>query len=423
MSDTARRTSPLRQAQALAGAGLTDASMARLVDAVTHLQDSVDAAEKGGETSQAARARESLAFVKVLALGRTALGELESAVAAALATGESGGAVDAQAALGRAYLLVGEPAAAHEQFAQSLVGARDAKARDAQAQALIGLGRARVALGRYGEAEASLGEGLQLARSMCEFHATALALAGLGECARIQGDHTTAQQRFSEAAKLARGGPHPYPLGLALVGLGRIALDEGDPAEARACFEEAIGAARAGPLAYLMAPCLCGLAAVEDDAPTAESLLGEGVGAAQRWGEWPGEALAFEQLARLSRKQGDLKRAAARHRHALALRARIGDPAAIATSLEGLAVLFADGEDASVAVRLLAAADSLRVRHRCVRPLSAAGEHEWALQSARRMLGDERFDAEWSQGATMSTRSAISLASGATGETRGASAS
>lgn len=423
MSDTARRTSPLRRAQALAGAGLTDASMARLVDAVTHLQASVEAAEKGGETAQAARARESLAFVRVLALGRTALGELESAVVAALASGDSGGAVDARAALGRAYLLIGEPAAAHEQFTQSLKGARGNRTRDAQAQALIGLGRARMALGRYGEAEASLREGLQLARAMCEFHATALALAGLGECARIQGDETTAQQRFSEAADLARRGPHPYPLGLALVGLGGIALDEADPVGARACFEEAIRAARSGPLAYLLAPCLCGLAAVEDDPRTAESLLGEGVGAAQRWGERPGEALAFEQLARLSRKQGGLRRATARHRHALALRARIGDPAAIATSLEGLAALFTDAEDASVAVRLLAAADSLRVRHGCARSLSAAGEREWALHAARRMLGAERFDAEWTKGAAMSTRAAISLASGATGETRGASAS
>ena len=385
MGDRARRTSPLRQEQAPAGAS------------------------------------ESPAFLRVLALGRTAVGELETAVAVALASRDSGRAVDAQVALGRAYLLVGEPAAAHDQFAQSLKGAGDARAGDAQAQALIGLGRARVALGRYGEAAASLREGLQLARAMCEFHATALALAGLGECARIQGDHTTAQQWFSEAANRARAGDHPYPLGLALVGLGRIALDEGDPVGARACFEEAIGAARAGPLAYLLAPCLCGLAAVEDDTPTAQSLLGEGLGAAQRWGEWPGEAFAFEQLARLSRKQGDLDRATARHRCALALRARIGDPAAIATSLEALAVLFADEDDSSVAVRLLAAAESLRVRHGCVRPLSTAGEHEWALESARRVLGDERFDAESNQGAAMSTSSAISLADGgATGETRGA---
>jgi len=414
MSDTARRTSSLRHAQALVGAGLADASMARLVDAVTHLQGGVAAADNGGEKAQAARAREALSFVRVLALGRTALGELESVAVAARAGGDAGVAVDAQTALGRAYLLVGEPAAAHEQFVQSLEWARDLRAPDARAQALIGLGRALVALGRYGEATTSLDEGLQLARAMCEFHATALALAGLGESSRLQGDNASAQQRFFQAAELARGGPHPYPLGLALVGLGRIALDEGDPAAAQGSFDEAIGAARAGPLSYLLAPCLCGLAALADDPATAESMLGEGLGAAQRWGDWAGEALAFEHLARFSRKRGDLARATARHRHALALRARTGDPAAIAASLEGLALLVADGADASVAARLLAAAESLRFRHGCVRPLSAVGEHEWALQSTRRMLGKQRFGVEWSQGVAMSTPSAVSLARGAT---------
>lgn len=398
------------EAPAGAHAGLSGASTAGLVTAVAHLERSVAVAEEAGRDAEAARAGQALAFLKVLALGRAALGAMEDAAVAARTGADAVLAIDAQAALGRAYLLVGNPAAAHEQFTASLVAARSRRDREGLTHAHIGLGRARVALGRYVDADASLQQGLDLAGRVGERHAEAVALVGLGESARVRGEATGSRDFLSRAAEMARANDHVYPLGLALVGLGRLGLDEGDAEAAQSNFEEALATARAGCLPYLLVPSLCGLAALASHPSTAESMLGEALSAAQRWGDWSGEALAFEQSARLSRAQGDLRRAAVRHRHALSLRLRVGDPAAIATSLEAIAHLCAAEDDPAVSARLLAAAETLRTCHGCARPRSAVAEHEGALESVRGVLGDQRFDAEWRQGAAMSIRSAVSLA-------------
>ena len=259
--------------------GLTDASMARLVDAVTDLQASVKAAEKGGETSQAARSRESLAFVRVLALGRTALGELEAAVVAALASGDSGGAVDVQARWGGPTCWSAN---------------RPPLMSSSLSVALAGLGvrphprrshHGPPAVLRDGEPGPGWSSPVPPRPGPCR-----------------TGPHRPRRRRPCRGPGLFRRGHWCGPFRPAGLSAGPEPL-------------------RAGCRGGRSAP--CGILARRGGRG------GPALGRAS-WGSSRVRAVVPAQP-----ETGDLERATARHRHALALRARIGDPAAIATSLEG----------------------------------------------------------------------------------------
>jgi ATP/maltotriose-dependent transcriptional regulator MalT len=206
----------------------------------------------------------------------------------------------------------------------------------------------------------------------------AVALTRLGECARVRGQTSIAERSFLHAAELGRAHHHPYPLVLALLGLVRIAQDQGEDGAAEVAFAAAVYTARAHSLRFLLAHCLCGLAEVAAEVATPRRLIEEASAEARAWGDTIGEALALESSARLRRRDGDVKGAAFRHRQALRLRAQVGDPAAIADSLEALAGLAAYKEDFSIAARLfgrrspcgivMAVSDPLLVRATTCRP-------------------------------------------------------
>jgi DNA-binding CsgD family transcriptional regulator len=235
-------------------------------------------------------------------------------------------------------------------------------------------------------------------------------MAWLGESARRQGELAAGDVWFSRASELAERARFAYPLALARLGLGRIAIEQNDATSARANFEAALTAARTGPFPSLLTPCFCGLADIAADIMSARSLIGQALATAQRCKDKAGEALAFERQASLNQRQGDMRAATTRHRQALVLRARIGDPAAIADSLEACAALAAARDDFDVSSRLLGAVQAVREKHRVARSGSSAGEYRLLVESAREALGDERFRGLWEEGSNLSLRDAVSYA-------------
>ena len=397
------------RARVLGRVGVLAAMAGELETAVTHLERSAAVADDAGDAGEAARARATLGLLALTRGGPTAVVALQTAAAYARNAGDPVVLVDALVRLAWAHHLLGEPAAADTEFAESLELARSSGAMAALCHALVGLGMSRVVLGRHVEAEAALHEGLEMARALREQCPAGMAMAALGESARLRGDLTAAESWFSQAGELGRSLDLPYVAALGLLGLGRLALDDGDANRAGPRLEEALLLARRCSVA-LVVRCLIGLAELALDAARARSLIGEALAMAQGASDRAGEALAFEWLARLSARQGDYRRMAARNRHALLLRGRIGDPAAIATSLEALAMLAAARGDAVAAARMLGAAETLRERHGLVRPRPRQDEYTATVQSVRQALSEGSFEIEWDRGAGLSTGEAVSYA-------------
>ncbi len=161
---------------------------------------------------------------------------------------------------------------------------------------------------------------------------------------------------------------------------------------------------------HLVASCLGGLAEVASNSSVAETLADEALGAARRWGDLAGEALALEQMARVAQAQGDLRRATAQHRQALVLWARIGDPAAMAASLEALGALAVDRDQFTVAARLCGAAEALRSRHGFVRPATRHDAYASIEAKVDQALGDDASAAEWQYGAGLRSTAVVAYA-------------
>jgi non-specific serine/threonine protein kinase len=127
----------------------------------------------------------------------------------------------------------------------------------------------------------------------------------------------------------------------------------------------------------------------------------------------------IDSLALVAVRSGDS--AAARHHYAdsLAIALHFEDTFTLANSLEGVAlVAFAEG-DAGLSVRLMSAANGLRA--------AVGGEPtpDWSvevaegLRAARAKLGRQAADAAWKQGAALSVKDAVRVATGAAAQPDG----
>jgi hypothetical protein len=113
--------------------------------------------------------------------------------------------------------------------------------------------------------------------------------------------------------------------------------------------------------------------------------------------------------------RGNLARAAATHREALALHAALGDRRGMAHALANLAVLAA-GEQPEPAARLLGAADGLRERVGLPSVDRTNGTaYGRAHSAARAALGEAAFAAAWTAGRALTPLEALALATAVAG--------
>lgn len=408
VSSLAQSATDLCQAGgAAAAAGMADTAAARVNHGLTLAREAGDVAADAVAQAQAAM----IATLRGEHGGD--LKRVEDAVDLARTVDDEPCLIAVLIASGHAQLLVSQPTQARMCFEEALTMARPRGKDSATADALVGAGRGALIQGDYAKAHASLSEGLKLARDASEVHTEGVALAALGELARLQGDGAAAKQRFYECARLAREAATPFPLALALLGLGRLALADASRA-ARASFEEALAVARDATLAHVVPPCLVGLAqlaTVAEDPQAAKRLLDEALNAARRSGNGAGEADALNELGWMASAGGDQRRAAVHYRQSLTLQADIGDPAAIATSLQGLASTAIRTGRFSAAARMLGAAQGVRDAHGCAPDGREQSNCELCVRRARQRLGEPAFEAAWTLGRDMSTAEAIAYAS------------
>ncbi|MDQ6662169.1 MAG: tetratricopeptide repeat protein, partial [Chloroflexota bacterium] len=282
------------------------------------------------------------------------------------------------AGFGRLWHIVGQMSEAESWFERML--ALDLRAREQGEQVapltmrierLYGLGRTLVRHGKVEHgAEAFAKEALHLAQCIGDQNGISNAFATLGMVAQASGKLDEAETAFTESYTNARLTEQSGLMIRALSGLADVARMRGDVARATALLEEALDSVQAVGMTW--------------DIPIMTTLLGH-----------------------LARQQQNYPLAKARYREALVLYRAFSSPTYIASCLEGYAATACAEGHYAQAIRLCAAAATLREQTQTPLPLAERETCEQVIATARAVLDGPTFVREWNTGTTLTQDEAI----------------
>ncbi|MEU3693560.1 BTAD domain-containing putative transcriptional regulator [Streptomyces narbonensis] len=245
-----------------------------------------------------------------------------------------------------------------------------------------------------------------------------LAVPVLAALAEIEGDYDTATARQTEGLRLAEGLGLAVEASARLGGLGRLALLAGDWERARVLHERARRAAAEQGHMFGEVFALMGLALGarrSGDLDAAEGHLRTMRDAYPS--STAGKHLIHVELGFVAALRGRVAEAAAYQSRGLEFAERLGDPRALALSLEGLAgVAAATGGSPHLtrAALLLGAADAARRSVGAPLPEAESGDVRRVAAEAVRTLGESAYTAAFREGAAMPLAEAVrTAASGA----------
>ncbi|MFI6640283.1 BTAD domain-containing putative transcriptional regulator [Streptomyces sp. NPDC050504] len=233
----------------------------------------------------------------------------------------------------------------------------------------------------------------------------------LAVLAEIKGEYAEAERRHREGLAIARELGLETEVSARLSGLGRLALFAHDWQRARELHEEArllaveqgykygevhsmmglaLGARRSGDLA---------------GAQTHLSRIREGYADVS---SDVGDHLLHAELGFVAELYGDREGAVEQHRKGLAIARTIGEPRALALSLEGLAGAAAlRPETAGHAAELLGAAHAARLGAGAPLPPAERGDVDRIAAAATRALGGAAFEEAFARGAELAALDAV----------------
>jgi DNA-binding CsgD family transcriptional regulator/tetratricopeptide (TPR) repeat protein len=207
--------------------------------------------------------------------------------------------------------------------------------------------------------------------------------------------------------------------GVVEFGLVRIALARGDLSEAARWVEEMRTLMRTIGLPFGL-EWLCAaegrLALEAGDLPAARPFFHEAMASATATGVPWSQAHALHDLGLLAVVEGDTGAAEDCFHRALALDVEYGFAGRATDTLEALAVVAASNESSAEAVRLLAAADGLRLATGQVRATLNQPRHDAVLAALRAEVPEDTFAQWWTEGAGLSLVDVVAWASRARGE-------
>jgi predicted ATPase/DNA-binding CsgD family transcriptional regulator len=263
--------------------------------------------------------------------------------------------------------------------------------------------------GHTQEGRELLGAGLRLPDAAAESHTHALALDACAWLAQTAGDFAEGEELAGRAVEILRDHDDRHALALALNTLGFALARSPSPSRDReavadifarslALFDEAddrYGMAFASSMIGFLR-----MAARDPDG--ARPPIERSLGLSREIGDAQGAVRALLMLGWLDLDAGRVDRARSAFGEALELSAALGHPYVIAYSTEGVAALAGDLGDARAALRLAAAAASLRRRTRVAAAASLDASLELRLERAATELPEQDAIAARSEGGDLS---------------------
>ena len=247
----------------------------------------------------------------------------------------------------------------------------DAIAKSVRAQAFLSAGFLACWQGDFASANASLEQSLKLFEELDEKSGVAFSLHGLGFAANGLGDHAQAGSMFGKCLAVAREIDDKWLISFALHFMAIGSSFQGNYELAREQFEECI------------------------------MLIKEGSGNMQ------GIAYSSFHLGRMDRLQGDYASAHKNLAEGIGLFWQMSDRRGLGYALSGFACLALAQEEIERAAYLFGAVDSIREEVGSLLEEILQAEYEQAKATTQEILGNEKFDAAWSDGNEMALEQAV----------------
>src|SRR5919202_1929948 len=282
----------------------------------------------------------------------------------------------------------------------------------ARAKVLTGKGMLAWRQGSYARALELLKEALRLFRELGEPSGRAYALHHLAHVYEAQGDGVQAVELFEESLGLFPGVGDRWGRTLTLNCLGAALGEQGEHERATGLIEEAHRyATQAGDRHGMADSCrLLGLTRLrQGDQVGAAPLLEESLALFRALGDWQGTAIALRALARAALEQGVDGPARELALESVQLGEDLGDKEGIAECLGMLAATMGQGQ-LDRAVRLLGAAAAIRERLGPSPAPELEAEEARTMAAARAHLGEQSFEAFWTQGRAITVGQAVAYA-------------
>jgi predicted ATPase/DNA-binding CsgD family transcriptional regulator len=230
------------------------------------------------------------------------------------------------------------------------------------------------------------------------------------------GDYDGARLDAEECARLSRQLGLGIELSTALTTLGLVSGAMGDQASGERYTTESIQVARELQYREGTARGLNNLAmfvSQRGDHEQARMLLEQSWAEIQLAGNRAAAGNILDSLARVSLLLGDQAAARRYYLDSLQQSTKFGDAINIVECLEGIALLDVAERDAIRAIRLISAANVIRLANNFQAMPYWAGQVQEGLAAARASLGGPAAETAWKAGAAMSGNEAIHYASGA----------
>jgi predicted ATPase len=285
-----------------------------------------------------------------------------------------------------------------------------------RAKALSGAGVLAVAQDDFPAAQSSLNESLALYRELGDKEGTAFVLNYLGRIARDEGDFEEGYRLHEESLALYQELGNKPGIAMVLNNLGVAARNQGDYDKASTLHTQSLQLFRDLGDKRAIARSLINLGIIferKGDYNAACKLLNESLSLSQELGEKVGISESQCLLGTVARKQGNHDSAGKLLGNSLALSLELGYKDVIAKCLEEFAGCACSQGQAERAARLFGTAEALREAARLPIPPAYRTDTQGDLATARHLLGEQRFIAEWSQGRAMTLENAITYALGA----------
>jgi DNA-binding CsgD family transcriptional regulator len=248
--------------------------------------------------------------------------------------------------------------------------------------------------GRLPDATVSFSAALRLYEEAGDAWGAAFALQGLGVQAVLATEYERATALYVEALSRFRVIGDPWGIGGTLMNLGCLVGDTGDAVRGEQLLRESLPPLRQAGDADRLGRALVNLgeyAAERGDGEEAETFLSEGLAMLRQLGQREVIAYALGILGTLAAGRGDTARAMSHLAESLRLCREIGARHWTAQTLERLAAVVVSARDATLAARLLGAADALRAATGRRVPPAEQGGVEATAAAARGALGEIAF--------------------------------
>jgi len=337
---------------------------------------------------------------------------LRPALTWCLAAGDVAAGLRLAAALGRFWYEHGHVAEGLEWLERLLAADGDVPAT-VRARALAQAGWLAWEQGAFERAGARLMESLELYRRLHDLHGTADTLVLLGRYLQVCADWDGALARLEEALGLYQELGDPLGVAEAVGRMGFTLYAKGEWERAAALCEESIALRRRHGDQFGTFDALCVLARIvsrRQESARAVELYEPALALARAADNerWPADVLV-EAGSQLSRP-GAHQRALAYPQQSLPPYPRRGARAWLVHALVHIAGTLGVMGQAERAVRLFAAAETLREAIGLPRPPAFRGIYQRVTELARRTLGEESFAAAWAAGQALPLDEAITEA-------------